>query len=280
MFKNTPYLIGLLFITIAANAVVVQWLYPSPPPAPTDARLDQVLRGIKQQSTSIATLESNLKQLSSDITRVETKTHQQDTQAAAIAELQTRLAGQTAAGEPVDAKTAAIPDARLTKLDQQFADLQQQLDILLVNQNQSPLNNNAPQQTAAKPDPNAGLSQAQIEQKQEAAMQQKTQQLESSISATADPGKTSQIGSHFESYLSSANIVGTPPQVNCGATLCHFQFNQTTLRTSEGDEMDPMLILMESGTFPADGTQRTIITRENAQGGLDLYVGNEADFPK
>ena len=163
----------------------------------------------------------------------------------------------------------------MTKVDKQLADLQQQLAALLANQNQA-----SGTQTDPAPDPYAGMTKEQIQQQQALANQQQQQLLNSTISATADPGKTSQVSSTFESYLATAKIMGSPPQVDCGATLCRFQFNQTTLRTSAGEEMDPMMVLMESGTFPADGVQRTIITENTPQGGMDLYVGNASDFPK
>ncbi|MFZ1343888.1 hypothetical protein [Thiothrix eikelboomii] len=265
MFKNTAYLIALLLVTIAVNAVITQSMNTDPSSSKVNEQLGQVLQGIQQQSTSISTLESNLKQLNTEVSRLDSKTTQLQNQAPAAP---TAVLTTTPA-------TAPIPEERLTKLDKQLADLQQQLAALLANSNSA---NDSPTEPASNP--YAGMTPEQIEQQQALANQQQQQLLQTTITATADPGKTSQISSSFESYLTTAKIEGAPPRVDCGATLCRFQFNQATMRTSTGEEMDPMLILMESGTFPSDGTQRTIITEKTPQGGMDLYVGNATDFPK
>lgn len=259
MFKNTSYVIGLLLVTVVVSAVVVKWLAPTPMPSDT-SQMDQVLQGIKQQSASLSTLENNLKRLNTEVSRLDSKTTQLQNQASVV---------PTATATPT-----AIPEDRLAKVDQQLADLQQQLAALLANPNQ------AKDEPVPKLDPYAGMSKEQIQQQQALAEQKQQQLLASTITATADPGKTSQISSSFESYLATANIAGTPPQIECGSTLCRFQFSQANLRSSKGETLDPMLVLMESGTFPADGTERTIITQQNPQGGMDLYVGNTSDFPK
>ncbi|HMT93820.1 hypothetical protein [uncultured Thiothrix sp.] len=264
MFKNTSYVIGLLLATVVVSAIVVKWLAPTPAPSDT-SQMDQVLQGIKQQSASLSTLENNLKRLNTEVSRLDSKTTQLQNQASAV---------PTAAQPMTTATPTAIPEDRLAKVDQQLADLQQQLAALLANPNQ------AKDEPAPKPDPYAGMSKEQIQQQQALAEQQQQQQLASTITATADPGKTSQISSSFESYLATANIGGSPPKIECGSTLCRFQFSQANLRGSKGELLDPMLVLMESGTFPVDGTDRTIITQQTPQGGMDLYVGNADDFPK
>lgn len=265
MSKNLPYLIALFLGTVAVSAGVVKWLTPVPDQTARNEQMDQVLQGIKQQSTTIATLENSLKQLKTDLSRVDAKTNQPQTSPIASTEV--------AATTP----KPALEDERLGKIDSQLADLQQQLAALLANQNQA---TDSPKEAATTPDPYAGMTPEQIKQQEELASQQQKQLLESTIAATPDLARTSQISSSFEAYLSTATITSPPPQVECASNLCRFQFNQAKLRRADGEEVDPMLMLMESGAFPADGTERTIITKENAQGGLDLYVGDSATFPR
>lgn len=267
MSKNIYYFVILLLGTVLINTVVTKWLYPSSPQSNTEEQLDQVLQGVKQQSASISALESSLKRLGTEVSRLDSKINQvQDKAPSVPTSTTTQL-------------TAPVSDERLTKVDKQLADLEQQLTALLANQNQKQATDlqNVPSEV---PDPYAGMTPEQIKQQQELARQQQQQLLNNTISSTIDPSKTSQISSSFESYLNTAKITGSPPQVDCGTTLCRFQFNQATLLTSTGEEVDPMMALMESGAFPADGTQRTIITEKTAQGGMDLYVGNAEDFPK
>ncbi|MFZ1343890.1 hypothetical protein [Thiothrix eikelboomii] len=256
MFKNVAYLIVLLLVTVVSIK-----LYSSTQATPDNPQLNQVLQGIQQQTASISSLEDKLKRLNNEINRLEAKTNQPPAQASAAP----------------TAVTAPIPDERLIQVNTQLTDLKQQLAALLANQNQA---TDSPADPDPKPDPYAGMTPEQIQQQKKWADQQQQQLLETTITATADPGKTSQVSSSFESYLTTAKIAGSPPQVDCGATLCRFQFNQATLRTSDGTEVDPMFVLMESGTFPADGVQRAIISQKNAQGGLNLYVGKRTDFPK
>lgn len=268
MFKNTTYLIALILVTIVINAVVTRWFYPTPPQTDDREQLEQVVQGIKQQSTSISTLETNLKKLNLEISRLDAKTSQALTQPAVTS---------TPATEASAATPTSVPDEHLTKIDQQLADLQQQLAALLANSNQV----NDLQNTATpKPDPYAGMTKEQIQQQEDLAIQQQQQLLDNTLAATPDPSRTSAVSGKFESYMNTANYKGTLPKVDCGTTLCRFQFAQDTLKNSAGEDMDPMLVLMESGTFPADGTKRQIVTQTNAQGGMDLYVGNADDFPK
>lgn len=266
MFKNTLYLIGLLSVTIIINVMAIKWFYPSPQALPDNTRLDQVLHGIKQQSASISTLEGNIKRLNSEIKRLDAKPISQQSQTLAATTVTTASENSTA---------STVTDERLTKVDKQLADLQQQLTTLLSNQNQA---NDAPIEPFPKPDPYAGMTSEQIKQQQQLADQQQQQQLESAILTTADPGRTSQVSGSIASYLTSAKIVDSPPRVDCGTTLCRFQFDKPMLRTSEGNEVDPMFALMESGTFPSDGSERTLISQQNAQGGVNLYVGQKEDF--
>lgn len=266
MFKNILYLIGLLLITVVINAAVIRWLYPTPPQTDDKEQLEQVLRGIKQQSASISTLENNLKKLNNEISRIDAKTNQPLAQAAVVS----TSTGATAT------TTAPVPDEHLTKVDKQLADLQQQLAALLANPNQA---NGSQTEPLLQSDPYAGMTPEQIKQQQQLSDQQQQQQLESAILTTADPGRTSQVSGSIESYLTSVKIVDSPPRVDCGTTLCRFQFDKPMLRTSEGNEVDPLFTLMESGAFPADGSERTIISQQNAQGGVNLYVGQKEDFP-
>ncbi len=274
MLKKTLVFALLLVAIVAINVGITQWLMPEAAPVPdssTDAQLTRILQGINKQSTSITSLENNLKQLGGEIDRINNQANEQQAeQSTAIAALKSQLAGLT----PASTAETAIPNDDLNKINKQFADLQQQLSALAAAQNRL-----LPDDESVTPDPYAGMTPEQIKQQQEARIQQEIEQLNTIVTTTGDLGKTSQVSDNFQKYIESAGYTTPPPRVACGTSVCHFQFEKKNIQTPDGEEMDAMMVLMESGTFPADGTQRTIVSRENGQGGMDLYVGNSEDFP-
>lgn len=267
---------------VTANVAAIKWFYPTESDGKANHQFDKILYSINKQSDSISTLEKNISDLNSEFNRVDKKINQQGELITAVDELRVKLANQ-AEQTPATQKnntTPPVPDELLTKIDKQFTDLQQQITSLQSIQNQLPLNNNTQENAPIVPDPYAGMSEEQIEQQQIVKRQEEKQFMDTAVSSTLDPGKSSQIAGRFEAHMNSVNIINPPPKVSCGSTICHFQFDKPILMTTEGEEIDAIHAMMASGSFPADGTARSIVTQSNTQGGMDLYVGDAATFPK
>ena len=285
MFKSTYYVPLLLLVTVAVSVAVSKWSYPTPSEGATSQQLDEVLLGIKKQSAAVAALEKNINNLTEEKAdqqaALAASADQQAALAASVDELRTQLDNQKISSDAPVAQVAAAPaisDELLAKIDKQFTDVQQQLSSLQSIQNQLPLSNTQNTPPPA-PNPYAGMSKEQIAEQEKVALQEEKQRLDAAVAATPDMGKTANITGRFESHWSKRNIVGPPPQINCSTILCHFKFDKPILETADGQRIDAMHALMESDSFPADGVGRTIRTRGNEQGGMDLYVGDAETFP-